>query len=61
VHFEGYDQEHQTKDILIKNIYWNGELVKEIDKENFVIGKYTENITYEADDLYAKIKENTVD
>lgn len=59
--FQGYDQDHKTKDITIKNVFWNDKLIEKIDKEDFVMGNYTENITYKADDLYAKIKENTVD
>lgn len=60
--FKGYDENHKTKDVVIKNIFWNGTLLTEIKKENFIMEEYTENISYSADDdLYAQIKKNTVD
>ena len=61
LYFKGYDSEHQTKDIVIKNIYHNGKLIKEIKKENFVMEKFTENIVYIAEDDFSQMKKNNVD
>lgn len=45
-YFSGYDAEHQTKDIVIENIYLNGKLIEEIKPENFEMKEFTENIIY---------------
>ncbi|MBR6765562.1 MAG: hypothetical protein IKM06_03665 [Clostridia bacterium] len=42
--FEGYDEAYKTKDILIKNIYWNGRLLKEIS--DVKVNQFVENIKY---------------
>lgn len=45
--FQGFDEEHQVRDIRIRNLYWNGKLVTELDEEHFVLGDFTENILLE--------------
>ncbi len=42
--FEGYDETHKTKDILIKNIYWNNLLLKE--QPDTLTNEFTENIVF---------------
>ncbi len=42
--FEGYDESHKTKDILIKNLYWNGRLLEELS--DIKTNEFTENIKY---------------
>lgn len=44
--FRGYDEAHQTKDILVENLYWNDVLMQEIESEQFVMGDFTQNICY---------------
>ena len=44
--FEGYDNEHQTRDITVENVFWNGKLIKEIKEENFILKDHTKNIVY---------------
>ncbi len=44
--FKGYDETHQTKDILIEDLYWNKELITAFNDEDFVLGDHTENIRY---------------
>lgn len=48
---KGYDDKHQTKDIVIDNIYWNDRLITELDGNRFTLGEFTENIRLEASDL----------
>ena len=61
-HFKGYDENHKTKNIEIKNVFWNDKLLTEIKEEHFIMEEYTENIIYKADnDSYAQLKKNTVD
>lgn len=47
--FKGYDAEHKTNGVEIKNVFWNGVLQNEIKDENFVIEEYAENISYKSD------------
>lgn len=42
--FEGFDETHLTKDILIKNVYWNGSLLEELS--DVKTNEFTKNITY---------------
>lgn len=49
--FKGYDDTHQTKDILIKNIYWNGKPLTTLSKEQCILGEFTENIRFEASEF----------
>lgn len=46
LYFKGYDDDHQTKDILIKNLYWNENLLKTLEKEQFIKGDFTQKICY---------------
>ena len=48
--FAGYDEEHMTKNVLIKNLYHNGELVKEYEPNQLQCNKYTENIRFVAEE-----------
>jgi hypothetical protein len=41
--FQGYDEEHKTKDIEIRNFYWNDELLNDGDYE-MRIDEFCENI-----------------
>lgn len=43
-YFKGCDEEHKTKDILMDNIYWNGELITSFDEGQLILGAYTDNI-----------------
>ena len=49
MYFEGYDEEHKTKDITIKNVYHNDKPVTEFSSENFVKKDFTENIIYKTE------------
>jgi len=44
--FKGYDETHQTKDVLVENLYRNGELLTSFRDDELVIGDHTENIRY---------------
>ena len=54
-YFEGYDVAHKTKDVIVENVFWNGELLSKVNKENFVVKDFTENIVYKvSDDTYSE-------
>ncbi len=59
-YFKGYDEEHKTKNVTVENVFWNGELLKKIKEENFVMDKFAENVVYKTD-KYSQIKKNNVD
>ena len=42
--FAGYDEDHKTRDIVIRDLYHNGKKVDSLPEENFVLGDFTENI-----------------
>jgi len=44
--FMGYDEAHQTKDILIENLYWTGELLESLERVQLDTNDFTENICY---------------
>lgn len=44
MYFEGYDSEHKTENITIKNLYWNGEPVTGLSNKNAEILPFAENI-----------------
>ena len=46
--FEGYDAEHQTKDVTIRNLYWNDRLLTEEADVIMERKQFTENIRMEA-------------
>lgn len=46
-YFVGYDGEHKTGDVLIKNIAYNGEKITDFSNFNFTRDKFTENIRFE--------------
>ena len=48
MYFKGYDKDHQTKDIVIENLYWNDELMKSLGEDQLVIKEFTENIRLKA-------------
>ena len=48
LYFNGFDEKHKTKDILIENLCWNDTPITELDKNRFVLGKFTENIRLKA-------------
>ena len=49
MYFEGFDEEHKTKDITVKNVYHNDKLITEFSPENFVKKDFTENIIYKTE------------
>lgn len=59
LYFKGYDETHQTKDILVEDLYWNGELLTSFNDEDFIIADYTENIRYISTG-YKQMDKNTV-
>lgn len=48
--FIGYDAEHMSKDITVKNLYHNGVLVKELEPWQIVKNEFTRNIKFEFDE-----------
>lgn len=44
MNFVGYDDEHKTSNITIKNLYHNGKKITEIPKENFKQNEFCKNI-----------------
>ena len=58
--FKGYDPEHQTKDILVEDLYWNGEVIPSFQEEDFLVGEHTENIRY-VSTAYTQMDKNTVE
>lgn len=59
MHFKGHDEEHKTKDVIIKDFFWNGKRISEIEEEQFVIGEFTENICIQGSG-YEQLDKNTV-
>lgn len=59
LYFKGYDEAHQTKDILVNDLYWNGELITSFNDKDFITDNYTENIRYISTG-YKQIYKNTV-
>ena len=45
--FLGYDENHKTSNITIRNIYKNGKLIKEIPSEDIYVNEFAENIKIE--------------
>ena len=43
--FKGYDEEHKVSNITIRNLYYNGEPVKDFADTLYTANEYTENIT----------------
>ena len=60
LHFIGYDETHLTENITVKNLYWNGKLVRSLDEVKYSANAFTKNIRLEADE-YAQMDKNTVD
>ncbi len=58
-HFAGCDDAHKTENVLLSNLYHNDCLLR-ADQFKLDIGRFAENIRYEADP-YAQLKKNTVD
>ena len=50
--FVGYDEQHQSSDIRIIDLYLNGQRVTTLDQANVRIGKFAERITIEEIDLF---------
>lgn len=46
LYFKGYDEVHQTKDILVENLYWNGKLISSFGNDDFILDEHTDNIRY---------------
>lgn len=44
LNFSGYDKEHKTSNVAIKNLYHNGKRITEIPQENFTRNEFCENI-----------------
>lgn len=44
-HFFGYDEDHQTRDITIADLYLNGNKITSLAEANISMGDFTENIT----------------
>ena len=57
--FQGYDEAHNTENILISNFYLNGKLIAELPESNWKIGEFAKNIRFEIDP-YAQMSKNTV-
>ena len=47
MYFEGYDEKHKTKNILIKNFFWNDMLLESFDAVDLKLGKFVDNIRLE--------------
>ncbi len=44
--FAGYDADHKTKDILIENLFLNGEKLENLPEGALTLGDFTESITF---------------
>ena len=44
IEFYGYDSEHKTKNVTVKDLYYNGKKITELPKEYFVKNEFCENI-----------------
>ena len=55
--FRGCDEQHQTRDVLIEDLYWNGTLLE--TPPDMRLGEYTHNIQYSAS-AYRQMEKNTV-
>lgn len=45
--FRGYSEDNQTKNIVIENLFWNGEKITTLPDTHFNKGEFTENIVIE--------------
>ena len=60
-YFVGYDDQHKTKDVIVKNVFWNDKLLEGIKKDNFVLNSFTENVVYKTDEnIYSELEKNSV-
>lgn len=55
--FRGFDEQHQTRDVLIEDLYRDGELLEL--PPDMRLGEYTHNIQYRAS-AYEQMEKNTV-
>lgn len=60
LYFKGYDETHQTRDILVEDLYWNEKLLTSFSDEDLMIADHTENIRYISTG-YKQMDKNTVD
>ena len=65
LYFNGFDEKHKTKDILIENLCWNDTPITELDKNRFVLGEFTENIRLKASEkavqnLYFRVLQSAI-
>ena len=56
---DGYDNEHKTENVLIRNLVFNGEPLKFLPPEHWRIGSFTKNVALEYDP-YWQMAKNTV-
>ena len=59
LYFKGSDELHQTKDVLVEDLYWNEELIPSFSDEDFILDDYAENIRYISTG-YKQMEKNTV-
>lgn len=52
--FAGYDEEHRVENVVVDNVYWNGEVVTEFTEDTFALVRYTDNICYKTSALTEK-------
>ena len=45
----GYDETHKTENIVISNLYLNGEPITELSGDHFVTNEFVENVSIEVD------------
>ncbi|MBR2353493.1 MAG: right-handed parallel beta-helix repeat-containing protein [Clostridia bacterium] len=56
----GFDEEHKTENVLIRNLFLNGTPIRELSGDAWLMGDFTDRITLEYDP-YSQMAKNTVD
>jgi len=57
--FRGYDEEHRTEDVLIRNLYWNDEPIPSLDACTVETNEFITDIRMDTDP-FAEMKKNSV-
>lgn len=60
LYFKGWDETHKTENIIIKNLYHNGKIIKDEGEIIMEKNKFTENIRLENSDEFAQMDKNSV-
>ena len=57
--FKGYSDVYATRDIVVRNLFWNGKAVEKLEADQWDLREHTSNIVFEG--AYAQLDKNTVE